>query len=342
MADEMKVAVVGLGFMGLTHLKAWQQIQGVEVVAIVSSDPRVLAGDLSGIQGNLDTGSTPVDISQVARLAEPMEAVGMDGVEIVDICLPTSMHADVTVASLELGRHVMVEKPMGLDENECRRMIEAARTTGRKLMCAQVLRFFPAYTALIDAVHGGALGTVRSALFRRRCAAPKWSGWLSSKDVSGGGVFDLLIHDIDMALVLFGKPEAVRATGHENLERGIDLLDATLHYPGGHTVTITGGWHLPSAYPFSMEYTVLGDRGVMEFSSANPETPHLYTPDGDQKPDGAGRDGYLAEVEYFVECVRSGAEPKRCTPESSAAAVALARLLDNARSKQGELVPCQL
>jgi predicted dehydrogenase len=342
MAGDMKVAVVGLGFMGLTHLKAWQQIKDVEVAAIVSADPRVLAGDLSGIQGNLDTGSAPVDLTGVARLAEPMEAIGMEGVEVIDICLPTSMHADVAVAALGAGRHVLVEKPMGLDENDCRRMIEAARTYGRKLMCAQVLRFFPAYASLIDAVHGGGLGTVRHALFRRRCAAPKWSAWLSSKDVSGGGVFDLLIHDIDMAMVLFGQPEAVRATGYEELERGIDLLEATLHYPSGLTVAITGGWHLPSAYPFSMEYTVLGDRGVMEYSSAKPETPLIYAPEGEQRPADSGKDGYLAEVEYFVECVRSGAEPRRCTPESSAAAVALARLLDHARSKQGDLIPCQL
>jgi predicted dehydrogenase len=338
----MRVAVIGLGFMGLTHLKAWKQIKGVEVAAIVSADPRVLAGDLSHIQGNLDTGSTPVDISSIARLAEPMEAVQMAGIEAVDICLPTSMHADVAVAALENGQHVLVEKPMALDQDECRRMIEASRTTGKTLMCAQVLRFFPAYTALIEAVHGGGLGTVRHALFRRRCAAPKWSAWLSRKDVSGGGVFDLLIHDIDMALVLFGQPASVRAMGHESLETGIDMLTAILHYPGGLTVEITGGWHLPSAYPFSMEYTVLGDRGVLEYNSSNPETPHQFGPESDRKPALAGKDGYLAEVEYFVDCVRRGAEPKRCTPESSAQAVALARLLDGARERNGESIPCQI
>lgn len=342
MAGDMRVAVIGLGFMGLTHLKAWKQIEGAEVAAIVSADPRVLDGDISHIQGNLDTGSTPVDITNVARLAEPEQALALEGIDAVDICLPTSMHADVTAAALESGRHVLVEKPMALNESECRRMIEAARTTGKTLMCAQVLRFFPAYTALMEAVHGGGLGTVRHALFRRRCAAPKWSAWLSKKDVSGGGVFDLLIHDIDMALALFGTPKAVRATGYESLERGIDMLTASLDYAGGLTVDITGGWHLPSAYPFSMEYTVVGDRGVMEYHSANAETPRIYGPDSEQKAVLDGKDGYLAEVEYFVECARTGAAPKRCMPESSAQAVALARLLDAARSKQGEIVECQL
>ncbi|MDK0530744.1 Gfo/Idh/MocA family oxidoreductase, partial [Clostridium perfringens] len=94
-----------------------------------------------------------------------------------------SMHARVAVAALESGIHALVEKPMGLNPEDCRRIIEAARASGRTLMCAQVLRFFPAYTALISAVRDGSLGPVRHALFRRRCAAPKWSAWLSSKDV---------------------------------------------------------------------------------------------------------------------------------------------------------------
>lgn len=342
MAGDMRVAVAGLGFMGLTHLKAWQQIQDIEIAAIVSADPRVLSGDVSHIQGNLDTGSTPVDITNVPRFADPMEAIRMEGLDAVDICLPTSMHAATTVAALEHRLHVLVEKPMAMDADECRRMIEAARTAGCTLMCAQVLRFFPAYTALIAATLGGELGPIRHALFRRRCAAPKWSAWLSNKEVSGGGVFDLLIHDIDMALVLFGVPEAVSATGHEDLERGLDILHASLHYAGGLTVEITGGWHLPSAYPFSMEYTVAGDRGVMEFSSANPETPRFYGLEAAHRPEMPAKDGYLAEIEYFVECVRSGAEPRRCSPQSSAQAVALARLLDVARTEKGKLIPCQI
>jgi len=328
--------------MGLTHLKAWKQIKDAEIAAIVSADPRVLEGDLSHIQGNMDTGSTPVDISGVARLAEPLDAIRMPGIDVVDICLPTSMHAAVTLAALEQGQHVLVEKPMALDEHECQRMIEAARTAGKTLMCAQVLRFFPAYKALMEAVRGGTLGTVRHALFRRRCAAPKWSAWLSRKEVSGGGVFDLLIHDIDMALLLFGKPAAIRAAGREDLEKGIDVMTAMLTYPGGLTVEITGGWHLPSSYPFSMEYTVTGDHGVMEYSSANPETPCQYGAAGETKPPLEPIDGYLAEVEYFVDCVRTGAAPKRCTPESSAEAVKLARLLEAARGSQGESIPCQI
>jgi predicted dehydrogenase len=125
-------------------------------------------------------------------------------------------------------------------------------------MTAQVLRFLPAYAKTAELVKSAQLGPVRSALLRRRCAAPAWSKWLSNPAVSGGGVFDLLIHDVDYCVYLFGEPEAVSATGYEDMPRGIDCIAASFHYPG-LDVVVTGGWHHPKAYPFSMEFTVVSD-----------------------------------------------------------------------------------
>ncbi|MCS7041740.1 MAG: Gfo/Idh/MocA family oxidoreductase [Bryobacteraceae bacterium] len=336
----MRVAILGLGFMGLTHLKAYRRIAGVEIAAISSNDPRVLAGDLSHIQGNLDIGGEPVDISRVPKYEDAFECVRRCDADAVDICLPTAMHAPATVEALRRGLHVLVEKPMALDAGECEAMIAEARKAGRVLMTAQVLRFFPAYLPLIRAAGDGSLGTVRHAVFRRRCAAPKWGAWLTDKKQSGGGVFDLLIHDVDMALACFGMPEAVSATGHEDLAAGIDLVTGHLHYGSGLTVTITGGWHLPSAYPFSMEYTVVGDNAAIEYSSAG-RPPHWYGREKDYEIPLETADGYQAEIEYFIECCRTGRAPERCTPESSAAAVRVARLLDEARAKKGEPVACR-
>lgn len=230
---------------------------------------------------------------------------------------------------------------MALDAAECDEMMAEAKKAGKLLMSAQVLRFFPAYLPLIEAVHTGTLGQPRHAMFRRRCAAPAWSIWMTNKKVSGGGVFDLLIHDIDMALVCFGTPQAVSATGHEDLAAGIDMMTAQLHYENGFSVTITGGWHLPSAYPFSMEYTVVGENAAIEFSTEG-RPPHWYGRGEDRVIELSELDGYQAEIEYFVECCRTGARPERCTPESSAAAVKLTRLLEEARTRKGIILPCQL
>ncbi len=337
----MKIGVLGLGFMGCTHLRGWAKLAGAEVAAVASDIPERLTGDLSGVQGNIGGPGERLDFSGMAKYTDPYEAVRNPELGAVDICLPTQLHADVAVAALEAGKHVLVEKPMALSGAEADRMIAAARASGRVLMAAQVVRFIPSYRVTTDLIRNGELGAIRGAVLRRRCAAPAWGGWLGDKRLSGGGVFDLLIHDLDYCLHAFGKPDAVSAVGHEDLARGIDWITAELFYPG-YTAVVSGGWHHPKAYPFSMGYTVIGDCGTVEFDSAV-GGPTWYGADGTSRAlPTAEVDGYEDEIRYFFECCEEGKEPAFCRPEESAAAVKLAELLLNARAKNGEKTPCVL
>src|SRR5579862_142242 len=204
----MRIAVLGLGFMGSTHLKAWRNVSGATLAAVVSADEKKLSGDLSDIQGNLGGPGEKMDFSGVARYHTVDEALRDPRVEAVDICLPTDRHAPVAIDALRGGKHVLVEKPMALDGDTADRIIDEAARAGRTLMTAQVLRFQPSFQMLSEMVKSGRLGAVRSALFRRRCAAPAWSKWLANPGQSGGGVFDLLIHDVDFCVHLFGAPAA--------------------------------------------------------------------------------------------------------------------------------------
>ncbi len=212
----------------------------------------------------------------------------------------------------------------------------AAVCPGRVLMAAQVIRFWPEYRALRETIRAGRIGGVGAALFRRRCGPPKWQRWVYDKGISGGGAFDLLIHDVDFALHLFGKPEAVSAAGREDMGGGVDWVAGTLYYPG-LAVAITGGWQPAHDYPFSMEYSVVGERGTVEFHSGHtPAT--LYTDAGAAALPVSGADAYQAELEYFVECCRAGREPALCPPGESAEAVRIARALCDARSANGRKV----
>jgi predicted dehydrogenase len=338
----MKIAVLGLGFMGSTHLKAYKNIPGVQLAAVAANDEKQLTGDLSGVQGNIGGPGGKVDFSAVHKYIDPFEAVRDPDVEAVDICLPTHQHADVALAALRAGKHVLVEKPMALDGETADRIVDEAERSGRVLMSAQVVRFMGEYRVAAEMLKSGRLGAPRSAMFRRRCAAPAWSLWLTDASLSGGGVFDLLIHDIDFCVHLFGLPGAVSATGYEDMPRGIDSIVAELHYPGIGSVTVAGGWHHPKAYPFSMEYTIVTDGGTLEFSSAG-RPPALYTAAGEEeKLDVPVVDGYQAELEYFVACVSAGRAPEFCPPRESAASVKLARLMLESRSKNGERISCTL
>jgi len=304
----MRVGVLGRGFMGRTHLKALAEIPDIQVV-----DER--------------------DIAKV--IADPT-------VDAIDICLPTNLHAPVAIEALRAGKHVLVEKPMALDKDASCQMIAQAKKQKRVLMVAQVLRFFPMYVVLRELLSSGRICKPCWAMFRRRCAAPAWAPWMTDPEQSGGGVFDLLIHDIDLCLHLFGKPETVTATGYEALANGVDVITAELHYSGGLNAVITGGWHHPKSYPFSMEYTVVTENGTAEYSSLGC-APTLYLADGGVETLAMKeQDGYRAEIEYFFDCCRRGEIPSLCPPEESANAVALALWVLESRRRNGERILCQL
>jgi predicted dehydrogenase len=309
----MRLAVVGFGYMGGVHVKALRSVAGVELAAVVSRR---------------------APVSQVKHYTNFNDALADPEIDAVDLCLPTDLHESATIAALRSGKHVLVEKPMALDAASCGRMIAEAERMQRILMVAHVLRFFPAYRALQRAVDNRELGSIRSATFRRRCAQPGWSEWITDKSRSGGGAFDLLIHDIDMALRLFGRPSAISATGYEDAAAGVDTISARLFYDA-FVVEISGGWMFPGAFPFAMEFTVLGDRGALEFNSESRPLKR-YGSGEELALDNA--DGYTAEIAYFAECCRSGIQPLLCTPASSAESVRLALAMFEARSKNGERI----
>jgi predicted dehydrogenase len=335
----MRIGVVGLGFMGMVHLKAIRNIPGHSLAAVVSEDPLKRSGDLSKIEGNLGGPGEKMDFSGIGQYATVDECLADPNVDALDICLPTHLHLPVTLAALRAGKHVLLEKPMARDGEECDQLIAAAQKANRILMIAQVLRFFPAYLSLKETLRR--LGAVRSAMFRRRCAGPAWAKWHVNKDQSGGGIFDLVIHDVDQAIQLFGLPESIAATGYENLASGVDVMEGQLFYAGGNVVTISGGWHHPKSYPFSMEYTVVCDGGTVEYAS-NGRDPELYRADGEsEKLPQSDKDGYQAEIEYFLDCAAAGKQPEICSPQDSANAVRLTKLLSDSRATNGEKIQCR-
>ena len=326
--------------MGGVHLRALRDVAGATLAAVFSNDERQLSGDLSATQGNLGRPGERFDFSAVKQYRDLAAVLGDADIDAVDLCLPTFLHEAVAVQALRAGKHVLVEKPMALEGVGARYMIAEAERAGRILMSAQVLRFFPEYVALRHALPS--LGAVRGAFFRRRCAAPAWGGWLKDPAKSGGGVFDLLIHDVDMCLGLFGAPEAVSAVGHCDAAAGLDMLHGQLFYPFG-VVVVSGGWQHEGAFPFGMEYSVTMDGGTIEYNSAG-RPPALYTETEQALPLGcdgqAVRDGYAAEIEYFVECCRLGRQPERCPPRDSALAVELMHALLVARERDGRKILC--
>lgn len=334
----MRIGVIGLGFMGSTHLEAYQKVRGFELAAVASSSERKRAGDLSDVGGNLGRGGGVVDFGAAGRYATAEELIGDPNVEAVDICTPTDLHKPLALRALAAGKHVLVEKPMALSAADCEDMIRAARAAGKVLMVAQVLRFFPEYATARARILSGDLGPVRAASFRRRCAAPAWGRWLKDAARSGGGALDLLIHDFDFCQHVFGMPESIRAVGHEDLEAGIDFVEAQLDYGDGVPVIVSGGWHHPASFPFSMEFTILCEGGTLDYSSDKPGL-RLHTAGGEavdvELPD---QDGFVGELQAFVDACDSGRPAALCPAEDSAQSLRMALAMNRSRAAGGDPV----
>ena len=323
----MRVAVMGLGFMGGVHVKALADLPEVDVGVVASKESKF------PVAGNLGS-REPLELSLVKKYPDIASALADPQIDAVDLCLPTHLHESVTIDALRRGKHVLVEKPMALDLAACNRMIDRARRANRILMVAHVLRFFPAYRALESALSQA--GKIRSATFRRRCALPTWATWQRESKKSGGAVLDLLVHDLDMALHLFGPPSAVAATGRQDLENGIDIISAQLFY-GGFIVDIVGGWH-PGKFPLTMKYRVIGANATLDYD-LNSHPPQIHRGGQSEDLPLASTGGYTGEIAYFLECVRNGAQPVECPPEESAGAVSLALRLLQSREQNGEKIP---
>ena len=317
----LDVGVIGAGFMGATHARAYAHVPGVRVAGIASrsADKAAALAAEVGARAYADA---------LALLDDP-------SIGAVSIALPTLLHREVAVAALEAGKHVLVEKPMGLTLADCDAMIEAAARYGRLLMVAHVLRFWPEYLAVAGLLRSGALGKPLSATAFRLMGQGGAASWFADPEVSGGAVLDLHIHDLDGFNWLFGRPLTVYSRGQRGQGGAWDHVLTTVDY--GEVQCVAEGSALrPHGYPFTMGLWVTGARGSVEFAfraggvqvdsrDAGESRITLFEPDLVPRDiPSPGGDGYLNEITYFVECVRSGHAPLDGSVEQGRLAVAMA------------------
>lgn len=334
----IRIGVVGLGFMGSTHLQAWSQVSNAQLVAVASGDPRKLEGDLSQVGGNLGTGAAKVDFTNCARYSNPESLFADPSVDAVDLCVPTHLHAPLAIQALQAGKHVLVEKPMALNPAHAEQMLRESEKAGRILMVAQVLRFWPDYVRARSELAEGSIGSLQMAVFRRKCGAPTWNPWIHDAKQSGGGAFDLLIHDFDFCIHLFGMPAEVRATGSEQKEHGIDILEAELTYSDGPIVVVSGGWQ-PGDYPFSMEFTLTGSEGTLDYHSGLRRLSRYLPGKPAEEFELTEGDGFRAELQAFADACERGTPDPLCPPSESAQALQLALAAVESRRSGRPIAP---
>ncbi len=322
----VRIGLVGVGFMGQQHFGIYEGMEQAEVVAVCDKDPARVAEKAASVGGNIGE-ATELDLSKQRRYTSLEEMLAQEELDCVDVCTPTFLHAEMSIAALEAGCNVICEKPMALTVEDCDRMIAAAGANSRMLFIAQCIRFWPEYEVLAKMVNNGELGQVISARFVRQSPTPTWASenWLMDAELSGGAMLDLHIHDVDFILSLFGKPKAV-VTRAGNLVTEGEPVDQifTAYLYDDFACAAEGGWVMPDSFPFEMGYQVLGEKGMLDFSLAKEPMLTIYPFDGEPyTPEFEPGTGYERELAYFVECIESNSAPARVTPASARESVRL-------------------
>jgi predicted dehydrogenase len=314
-AGKVNIAVVGLGFMGVTHLRAYQQVQSARIVAVCDAIRLPVNGVLQGVAGNIKK-SDDINLGTEVKVFRKLDEVLADPqVALVDLCTPTPLHPEQAIAALKAGKNVLCEKPIARTSASAREILRAEESTAGFLMPAMCMRFWPGWSWLKQAVEEKAYGKVRAAHFRRISEMPGWSkqGTYTAGSDLGGALFDLHIHDTDFVQFLFGRPARVFSTGVTDPTGSINHVVTQYLYPDGPSVCAEGGWLLTKG--FNMGYTIHCERATLDFDLARgAEAMQIIEQGKDPRfVRYDGPDGYGEEVRYVVECAKLGRRPSIVT-----------------------------
>lgn len=327
---ELRIGVIGLGFMGRTHIRSYRKAAAAgfvnRLVAVCDRDAARLAGE-QGERGNLEEVAPEGPLfnpDEVRGYATPEELLADNEIDLVSICSPTDTHVDLAIAALRAEKHVVVEKPVALSSTEVERLVEVAASSPRLCMPAMCMRFWPGWRWLKEKTESGEYGPVRSAVFRRLGTKPGWSpGFYDDPQKSGGALIDLHVHDSDFVMWCFGKPQAVTTAGTiAHLTTAYRFADGPAH------AVAEAGWDHAPGFAFRMGYTVVFERATADFDFLREPLLVLSRDGGAEPVELAAETGYDAELRHVLSGLAAGVERLDVTVED---ALELARLLEAER-----------
>ncbi len=310
----LKIGVVGVGGISKAHIAAWEKMEDAELIALCDIRPEQMA-------------SYP-EKRQYTNIDEMLAAEKLD---ILDICLPTYLHADVAVKALNLGINVLTEKPISLKQEDVARVYEAAERNGVAFMVAQVLRFWPEYEYLKEIYDSGRYGKLLSGNMARlgNCPGWSWDNWMRDEARSGLVPFDLHIHDLDFMVYAFGQPKKVDTYRSRRPEQ--DVLGAVYSYDGFYIIS-EAAWY-GSPLPFQAKFRFQFENALVVWEGGLT----VYQADGTiLRPGNSGEgetgniqlpatNGYANEIRYFADCVKAGKAADKVKPEELETVISILR-----------------
>ena len=301
----LKVGLVGVGGISGAHIPAWDEMADAELVALCDIRPERME-----------------KFTDKRCYTDFDEMLANEELDILDICLPTYLHADYAVKAMEKGINVITEKPISLKEEDIDRVYKTAEKNNVKFMVAQVLRFWPEYELLKEIYDTKKYGKLLSGTMTRLGCYPKWSwdGWMMDEKRSGLVPFDLHIHDLDFMVYAFGMPKVA----HQFRSKLPDQDFISISYDfGDFQINSEASWYA-TCYPFTAEFRfqfenaiVANENGKMLIHLRDDERIDLSEDaEGDTGDINLPKsDAYANEIRYFADCVINNTPVEKVQPE---------------------------
>ena len=304
----MKIALLGTGF-GQAHAAVYAERPDVDEVVVFGRTQQNLAkmGGQFGFATTTDLDAVIADAS----------------VDLVDICLPTRLHAEVAVRAMRAGRDVLIELPLAGTLEDARRIIAAQQDTGRKAFVDMFSRFSPAGQQLRQAVAGQRYGPLKVLEIEGRTAL-LWEGY----DLGLGTLaLDMMHADFDLVTGLLGRPGTIHVAAAAGPGGGGSAAEVVLGYPGA-VARCTSSSLMPRPYGMRGGWRATFTGAVLEYdmragvTSQGPATLTEYTADGERPIDLPAASPYEAMIDHVLACL-AGRADNLIEPASALAALEL-------------------
>ncbi len=311
----MKVGIVGAGTMGDAHARGWQATDAtlVGVTAKTKSTALLLADAVN------------------TRVFDSYEAL-LQNVDIIDICTPTDLHKDMVLQAAAAGKHIICEKPIALNLEDAKEMIDACKKAQVRLFIAMVVRFFPQYRRAKEAVESGQVGELGVIRLKRVAYQPLGDeAWFTDESRSGGLLVDLMLHDFDYARWLAGPVKRVYAKSirSQNPDAPSDYALVTLSFENNAKALIEGGWAYPAG-SFRVGMDIAGEDGVIEWNSDDSQTIKAFLKPSESEgvarvgiPSSGTADPYTTEIKHAYDSIKHS-KPFLVTAEDGLEALRIA------------------
>ena len=300
-----QIAIIGPGSIARTYAEALKDSKKVKIAAVAGRDTekgRAMAAEYGG----------PYYTDQ----DEMYETQHLDAVLI---CTPTFTHEEIVRRAIAHKVHVMCEKPFVLDADIAERLFAEAKEAAVRIMVMHVVRFWPEYAKIKEMIQSGELGEIKNVYLNRLSSHPTWATWHRDPKKSGGGLYDLHIHDVDFMYHVFGDVESVYAVGKQEASGCFNNVSTVMRFKSGVSAVVEGFMDITGQFGFTTNVRVNGSEASVEMLNkavylAEGQTGKanklaIYRKDSHPELVNVEKyDPYAREVEYFADCVQTAAE----------------------------------